>query len=101
MHLLYFQSPDHLRARVHFQISHFGTHQHRTIRISLRAESPGALQNGTKSFPRTNSERTRMLHFSADGDGSSHVVPARVLRNSEHISVAEKFIFSRVASGRC
>src|ERR1700675_2536045 len=100
MYLLCFHPPDHLSSRVHFQISHFGTHQHRAIRISLGAESPGALQNGTESFSSPNSEGTRMQYFSTDRDGSSDIIPARILRNSKHVSVAQKFILRRISRGR-
>src|ERR1700731_1179150 len=101
MYLLCFEPPDHLSSRVHFQISHFGTHQHRAIRISLGTEAPSALQNRTESFSRTNSERTRMQHFSTDRDGSSYIIPARALRDRKDVSVAQKFVLRRISRGRC
>src|ERR1700686_4742427 len=99
MHLLLLHPPNQLRSGVHLLLSNLRAHQHGAIRISLWTESACALQHRTQPFAWTNSEWSGVYHFSSHHHRSADIIPAGVLRDSEYVSVAQKFIFSRVASG--
>src|SRR5271166_3673395 len=71
--------------------------EHCRARTSGRQQSAGAIQQRTQALARADAVDAWFADFSAQGDGCSDIVPARLLRHGQNIAVPERQILILLA----